>query len=100
MGEDRKELCLRRTQWYPDARRPVRWPRSAHHLSLHVRPWLERRMPELFLSCGFLRRREAAFGPKRYDPGRRITSHLAGNRGVQGAHGLAVPVGVIVRHGF
>ena len=95
LGEGREGIRLRRPGRRGDAGRSLRPPEPAHRLPLHVRPGLGRGLQVMLLPCRPLRARRRPSGATRRDPGHGLTRAAGEDRGVQGAHGLAVQVGVV-----
>src|SRR5713226_8230188 len=52
LGQGRKELCFRFARGQENPRRSLRRQKPAHRLSLHVRPGVERRLPQLLVQHG------------------------------------------------
>src|ERR1700730_3262266 len=65
LGQSRKELRFRFTGWQENSRRSLRRKKPAHHLSLHVRTGVERRLPQLLFQHGSYGWRARAFGATR-----------------------------------
>ena len=95
LGADREGVQLRDRRGDQDARRALRRPLAAARLPLHVRPRLRGGLPGLLVERRHLQRRRPA--PER--PRRHVALRLARAAreaaGVQAAHGLDVPLGVV-----
>ena len=100
VGEGREGLCVRRAGGEGDARRPVRRQGPAHRPALHVRPGLERRLPELLVLDRQLQRHRRASRPSRHGvrPGVARADRQA--RGLSQAHGLEPALGVVAPQRF
>src|ERR1700692_158801 len=82
LGQSRKELRFRFTRWQENTRRPLRRQKSVDRLSLHVRPGVERRLPQLLIQHGSYGWRPDAFGATRRLLRSGFTSTLVQNRRV------------------
>src|SRR5258708_3945731 len=98
LGQSRKELCFRFSRWQENSLRSFRWQGPAHHLSLHVRAGVERRLPQLLIQHGSYGWRSGAFGAARRLLLGGFTSAVVQNRAIQKAPGLAVSMGLVVRN--
>src|SRR6202020_1497141 len=65
LGPSRKELRLRLSRRQENSCRPVRRQNPARRLSLHVRPGVERRLPQLLIQHGSYGWCAGAFGTTR-----------------------------------
>ena len=75
--------------------RPVRRARPAHRLAFHVRPRLERGLPELLVLGRQLQRRRRPPRASRHRLGGGLAGTARQARGLPQAHGLDVPLGVV-----
>ena len=83
-----------------DARRPVRRPLAAARLPLHVRTGLHGGMPVLLGDRGRILRLSRASGQSRCRLHSGVASTSGKAAGLQGPHGLELPVGLLLRERF
>src|ERR1700730_11565592 len=97
MGKGRQELRVRRPEWQGNTRGSFRWQKSAHHLPLHVRSGVAGGLPAVLVQYGSYLRPPRASRATRRDVGGDFAGTPIENRNLQGAHGLAFQVGVLVQ---
>ena len=90
-------LRLRHAGRPEEPRRAVRRPQPVDRLSFHAGAGLGGGLPRLLLPRRPSRRRVAASGAPRRQPGRRLPCAARQDRGLQDPHGLALPLGLVVR---
>src|SRR5580700_230524 len=100
LGQGRTKLRFRRAEREGDARGPFRRQEPADYLPLHVRPGVERRLPELLVQHGPHGRRARASGATRRVLCGDLTSTIPQDCPVQKTHGLGVQLGVFQRQRF
>src|SRR5262245_59948159 len=97
LGESRKELRLRFAERQEESRRPVRWPKPAYHLSLHVRSRLAGRLPELLVQYGPYRWWAGASCAARCLVCSLVPGANREDRCLPDAIGMEVPLGLVLR---
>src|SRR4029453_12192801 len=93
-----KGVCLRRARWPANARRLVRRPPPAPGAALHAQAGRGSRLQGVLLHGRPRRRHDRAPGASRRYLRRNLARAAQRDRALSSAHGLAVQMGVLVRH--
>src|SRR2546430_4834632 len=96
LGQSRKELCLRFAKRQEDASRPLRRPKPADRVSLHVWPGVARGLSQLLLQHGSHGRRTCASGPARCLVCGGFSSADFQDRSLLEKNGLEIPLGFVL----